>query len=1145
MQFTQISGAPMLYSGSATGLLLYLLPRSNSYPPAADPITFSDSWSKYAGWYIFLNAPLATTADQLAFAQAAWNFFSAPQMQGVRFGWFNPPYNTGLLTGTTLGVQSSGDNFITNADVTFRFSQITVFVTGGTQITPDLVNFAFVFTQTNAQPIYISANFGLVTIPATSNLTIPFTGNLAGCVQFASALSAQNLTDLDIGLRYFYAIPPDVQNPGVQVPNYQLGSLQYPVFNQNPQVYQAITLYANMDPLQALTAARTFLAFNGADAGQSGTAPAIPSTYTSILGDAFALLPQSGATLVFQVNQQANLQSAQDPYYLAPSGNYTMLCSRTPQVNLMCGLSGVEYVQLPNPTANAAGNVITFVPGTQAFAEGFYPDPTMPPGKLALYPASVPTTSFASVTTAATTLHYFAQPDQSVLYNYAGGPPPPVLSLNPIAVEAATLPAPGGTQVLFPMLPYSGLGGRNLDAYSLLEQQVANPARRLSIATTAKDPSLTAPPLNTPSATPQGLLVNYTVPFPDDTPAWQSVVLAQMDQLIAPPPKKAPYTQPAQLALSQVEGTLLQAFESNQLFLVISKPSTLQFVQNCSQIYIGADTGQQWTFDLTPGNWRSDTIVIVKFADLPLQSLAAQPSTWASPTTFNTNYNQTSSNIQSIINAAIASNDPDLANFINVVTEPTWNGVLILNATAPLTSLPSQLAGLAAGIKTQLFFGHHVGINASRLDVKNVAGPNDPPNYQLVIDNSSIFGLINYVVKPPGPTKNPYAFTVETLKVLFLNSAVADFSSKIDLQITQLFGEPASLRGSKSDIVQMFGVYQSQDVNGTQQDSYSFQTADGQISTFDMKSQVLNAVTITQGQFVTITSTSTSTETQSQFVFWGLLDFRSLKNFDIFSFGRDSGDGDPTVTAMGLNYANLAVDMDYFPNNPPTVPAVTNYTFDASRLTFDLAGSHIRQGGFYNHFPLTLAGFTQAQQGVTPADVGYMGVQSPLNQSNLSFPWFSMNFNLNLGTPGALAADVGFIASLTAAWSPNAGVDYRVFTGLQMPGSNGAKRQISIEGIFAINFKTLEIIAVPASNTYILVLYGIAFSFLSFNFPPSGQVNFVLFGNPNPTPGDTTLGWYAAYAKEGTKTDGGGKSSELLKASRIPAGLICGPESRN
>jgi hypothetical protein len=55
----------------------------------------------------------------------------------------------------------------------------------------------------------------------------------------------------------------------------------------------------------------------------------------------------------------------------------------------------------------------------------------------------------------------------------------------------------------------------------------------------------------------------------------------------------------------------------------------------------------------------------------------------------------------------------------------------------------------------------------------------------------------------------------------------------------------------------------------------------------------------------------------------------------------------------------------------------------------------------------------------------------------------------------------------------------------------------------------------------------------------------VLFGNPNPTPGDTTLGWYAAYAKEGTKTDGGGKSSELLKASRIPAGLISGPESRN
>jgi hypothetical protein len=1133
MQFTQISGAPMLYTGSSNGMLLYLLPKSQSYP--GGPIDFSDSWSTYSGWYIFLAQPLVS-GTETTFAEAAWAFLTTPQMAGVRFAWINPPDGSGLLSGNTLGVQTSGNNaYVTNADVTFTFSQISVFITGGTPFAPDFDNFGFILTQTDSQPIYISANFGSATIPATSNLTLPLTGNLAGCVQFASALSTQNLTDLDISLRYFYAIPPDMQNPDVQVPNYTLGSLRYPVFNEG------MTLYANMDPLQALTAGRTFLAFNGADAGQTGAATPVGSNYSSILGDPFTLLPQSGAALVFQVNQQANLHNNQDPLYLVPSGNFALQADRKPTVNLMCGLSGVEYIQLSNPNPATPTNIVTFYPGNTAYAEGF--NPQLLPGHPQLTPADLPTTSFASVTTASNALPYFAQPDQSVLYNLQGTPGT-VLSLSPVPVEAATIPTPNSSPVIFPLLPYSSaLAGLDLDAYNQLETQVANPLRRQAMA--APNAGLPAPTqtITTPSVTPQGLLVNYILPFQNPkVPTWQSVVLAQMDQLIPPvPPSKTPTIQPAQFALSNVTGPLLQAFESNQLFLVISNPSAIQQqLQSNPKIYIGADTGQQWTFDITPGaNWNAlDTIVIVKFADLALKDLAAQTSTWSSPTTFNSNPNQTSANITSIINAAMNSGDPDFATFINAVTEPSWNGVLILNAASPLTSLPAQLAGLAAGINASQFFAHHVGINASK-----VITTTDPKTGKPVlgIANSSIFGLINYAVDPPGPTTADYAFTVETLKVLFVNSAVADFSSKIDLQINQLFGEPASLFGNPSNIVQMFGVYQSQDVNGTQQDSYSFQTADGAISTFNMTSQVLNAVTISKGQFVTITSTSSATQTQSQFVFWGLLDFRSLKNFDIFSFGRDSGDGDPKVTAKGLNYANLAIDMTYTPGPP----AVTTYNFDASTLTFDLAGSYIRTGGFYNHFPLTLAGFTQAAQGVSPADAGFMGVQSPLNQSNLSYPWFSINFNLNLGTPGALAADVGFVASLTAAWSPNAGVDYRVFTGLKMPGSVGTKRQISIEGIFNINFKTLEIIAVPASNTYILVLYGIAFSFLSFNFPPSGQVNFVLFGNPNPTPGDTTLGWYAAYAKEGTKTDGGGSGDKALKAAPIPVALLSGPDSCN
>lgn len=69
-----------------------------------------------------------------------------------------------------------------------------------------------------------------------------------------------------------------------------------------------------------------------------------------------------------------------------------------------------------------------------------------------------------------------------------------------------------------------------------------------------------------------------------------------------------------------------------------------------------------------------------------------------------------------------------------------------------------------------------------------------------------------------------------------------------------------------------------------------------------------------------------------------------------------------------------------------------------------------------------------------------------------------------------------------------------------------------------------------------LVLYGIGFSFFSFTFPPSGQVNFALFGDPSAQgKGDTSLGWYAAYAKSGGSSPSQGNAKALTGSG--PAAL--------
>jgi hypothetical protein len=1135
LQFTQLSGDLYYYSDggtSATATLYYLLPQGTT-PPDGTTITFTDSWQTYQGAYLFVQTPVdSSSAPTLtAFMNAAWAYLAGRSQLGGRFVWFAASSGTGPWTpaNNTIQVtlpagQSSGQTF---RQVTFGFQNVAVVVATNTTIGPNTDNSGFALTQTaGSQQIYVTGSSGVPIDTVGATLNIPFTGSFSGCLQFQFTANAAQQTELDVSLRYFYAVPSNPQFPN-QPGNFTLNSLCYPIFSET----STLTLYANLDVLQPLNPARSLFAFNGADAGQSGTALPVASNYNSILGYAFNLLPQPGSMLVFSVNQQNITTSGQDPYTLVPSGLFTLQSTQpgpaTP--NLMCGLSGVEYVALTGAT-----NSVQFVPGQAAFATGYSPGQN--PGYLTLLPGSIPTTSFASITSnGAANLQYFAQPDQSVLYNVTPLPPGVTIpALGSVQVQAATISWPPATSSLFPLLPYSGLSAQTtlpLAPFQQMESQIASPLRRLALFAPGS-PIPPVPPV-IPSVTPQGLLVGYQ----EGTTEWATLVLGQMTQAVGG----------QQFMMSNVQGQLLAAFESNKLFLVISDPQSIQgsLGPDSAQILIGSDPSEAWTFNIDPTNCSTDpancnwtrgdtpadnTIMIVKFSDLSIAALAGQTSTWAFPDTFNQSQTAAavSQAIGSIISAAAASGDADFTTFNNAVTDPNWNGVLILNANAPLTSLPAQLEGLAAGINPSQFYAHHVGINASQIVVPASS------TGTLTIANSSIFGLINYQGPPLTKSKSDYQFGVQQLKVLFLNSSVAGFSSAIQLQVNQLFSEPSTLDPPADNIVDMFGVYQKHVVNGKEQDSYTFQTPSGVSSTFNMKSHVLNAVQISQGQFATITSQSSKTLNQSQFVFWGLLDFKELDKFDVFSFGRATGGTVP----IGLNFTKLAIDMSFDPEDtsgPNGQPKVT-FTFDASEITFDLAASSPpRPGSFYNHFPLTLAGLTQGKQGVTPATLGYMGVQTPLNQSLVSYPWYSLNFNLNLGTPGALVAQVGFVATLTAGWSPNSR-QYEVFTGLKLPGSSGSKQEISVEGIFDITFKTLAILATPDKNSYILILYGIGFEFLSFKFPPSGQVNFVLFGNPGSST-DTNLGWYAAYAKTGT---GGGdsKSSQAVLAGTQPAGLL-------
>jgi hypothetical protein len=265
MQFTQLSGPLYFYSDnglSTSATLYYLLPQTVT-PPSGGSLSFSDSWTTYEGAYLFLPGPLP--ADGVAtFIAAAQRYLAERSNLGARFVWFDQPSLTTPLSGANIPVTSPSAGVYVTGLAGFAFRNLALQVSRFTPIAPNPTSDGFILTQSTAQQIYLTAASGVARIPLALNATmaIPFTGPLAGCFQFSISPTFKNLTDLDISLRYYYAIPVNPLNPN-QPGDFPMGILRYPIFSQ------AMTLYANLDPLAPLTPARNFFAFNGADAGRS------------------------------------------------------------------------------------------------------------------------------------------------------------------------------------------------------------------------------------------------------------------------------------------------------------------------------------------------------------------------------------------------------------------------------------------------------------------------------------------------------------------------------------------------------------------------------------------------------------------------------------------------------------------------------------------------------------------------------------------------------------------------------------------------------------------------------------------------------------------------------------------------------------
>jgi len=158
---------------------------------------------------------------------------------------------------------------------------------------------------------------------------------------------------------------------------------------------------------------------------------------------------------------------------------------------------------------------------------------------------------------------------------------------------------------------------------------------------------------------------------------------------------------------------------------------------------------------------------------------------------------------------------------------------------------------------------------------------------------------------------------------------------------------------------------------------------------------------------------------------------------------------------------------------------------------------------------------------------GYMPVKTPGRSAELGPSWYGLIYELNLGSAGALAGSAGLVVSILAAWNPG---EEGLYVGLKLPGSSGGKKEILIQGLLKITFKNIQFVVYPLNPGqtlaslpietervvgYLLKIKNVMLKFFVLTLPPSGQTEFILFGDSRDVKRqDKLLGWYASYAKK-------------------------------
>lgn len=861
-----------------------------------------------------------------------------------------------------------------------------------------------------------------------------------------------------------------------------------------------------------------------------------------------------GAGFAFSWRPVVSSPPSPGELYLSPVGDYRVTRLQSPSttsaLQVMPGLFTREYFRINSD------DILRFVADQPARAGAFSLQLT--PDALAhdardILDATY-TTSWAQWYSLPAEARYYGQPASAPFFGDIVG------AAFPIAIDV--LLETFTTSVLFPWVPYGGLdeslAGSGTDLmrfeatvigavrHGMLTEQSGGPIF-MPQNTTEADPGLRS------ATTPQSLLFNI-----DEQGSLRSLTLSMEEaHSAASPPEPQSFLRfSSKGSPSRVPTDLALTLTQNQLFYVVTVP------------------GDDWAFDSTtwlggfqfnmgfgeqdPSTSEHQTIMVFKFnTTATLAELCQQHTLWTGAQRYNTDPAKVSGSlIKAIDFARSQAHAPDnpFENFNRIVNDSAWTGVLFFNAAIDGNGMPPDLQMLLGGINGGLR-AHHVGIQGNMFDHR--ASP-----AQLGIKKSSLFGVIFYDENslPPNPVvqQEVVDYEVETLIVVFSHSAVAQFNTTVGLTLNQLFSRNVALRShpspataSNPNTLSIKGKYQTTSdgvgrVVFTSDNGFIYDI----VPASNDATYVVKTIRFDNASLVPVSSTPSGSPTmgtcvKAQFVLGGQLWFNAAPfpisgELDLFSYGQEN---------TGLPISGLTTHIEF------TLDAAGNCISDSKKVTLDMStlnvqpkNEAIRPDSLLYSIPLKFSRFLSATDG-KPLNASTLGAttvnilqleghlptagalpppaspEPPQPAATLPVSYatssarYGLEYDMQLGSLGALGANARLNAKVILGWGPSATVPDNDAAALfvQLPQLSAGAGGFELEGILKTTFGAANLLKVDLKDkqqtVYAFLFNNIQLSVFGYRFPPGVLIDFLVFAGAV-TPGQkvatntNNLAWF-------------------------------------